>query len=96
MNLLTVADRAALTAYCEAWALWVDAKNRVREDQKRGEAVGANTRFMIQMFKEMRAYLTEFGLTPSSRTRMGTPIPPAQQDPLEAFLNDDEPEQQQA
>lgn len=83
-GLLTSIDRAALAAYCQAYARWVEAENKIKEigslivmvgkkdDPKKppypiqNPYVGiANT-----AMDQMRKYLSEFGMTPASRTRI--------------------------
>lgn len=92
LGLLTTIDRAALAAYCQVWARWVKAECEV---ERIGEVVKApETGYPIQnpflsvanaALKQMRAYLVEFGMTPSSRSRL-TVAPEAGQDPAETFL----------
>ncbi len=94
LGLLTRIDRAALAAYCEAWATWLDAIEKV---QRHGPVVKApDSGFPMQSpylsvanqaQKQMRAYLVEFGMTPSSRTRIST-VPEARPKPggLREFL----------
>ena len=93
LGLLTAIDRAALAAYCEAWGTWIDAVEKVREF---GAVVKVpSTGFPIQSpyfgvanqaQKQMRAYLTEFGMTPASRARIEVE-PVEEADELEEFLN---------
>jgi len=75
-GLLTHVDRAALAAYCQSWARWVKAERTIT---KKGETVwGVNGTMKIspwmmiakQAKEEMRKFLIEFGMTPSSRSRV--------------------------
>lgn len=75
MGLLTKSDRAALAAYCMAYARWVKAENKLRKS-KDGLTVSTGKGYMIPnpligiantAMKIMHKFLTEFGLTPSSR-----------------------------
>jgi P27 family predicted phage terminase small subunit len=76
IGLLTRADRAALTAYCVAWGRWVEAEIKVR---KKGAVITTHTGTQKQnpwlaiAHEElgiMHKFLVEFGLSPSSRTRL--------------------------
>ena len=83
-------DGAALALYCQAWARWVEAEaNLVRY----GTVIKSQSGFPIQSpylaiankaMAQMARILVEFGMSPSSRTRVSiarpTP-PPAQFDP---------------
>lgn len=80
-GLLQVVDRAALAAYCQAWARWVDAEEKMQaEDFEMIEVTDkgyahVNPWFQVstQAQKQMKAFLTEFGLTPASRSRIQVP-----------------------
>lgn len=76
LGLLTVMDRAAFAAYCQTWSRWVAAERALREQ---GPIILAPSGYPIQnphlaivnqCLKTMRGLLAEFGLTPSSRTRV--------------------------
>lgn len=80
-GLLTKADRAALAAYCEAWATWVLATQTLAKPAKEGGGMVSLTEngypvmsawwtISQQAAKSMRSYLVEFGLTPAARSRM--------------------------
>ena len=87
LGLLSKIDRAALTAYCQAWADYLDAikqieKNgsvlEIRELAKDGEKEG-RIKYMQQSpyvsiknkaAEHMHKFLTEFGMTPASRSRI--------------------------
>ncbi len=77
-GVLTEADLVALAAYCTVFARWVQAENDVR---RRGVMVPAKPRSknLIQYpllgvankaLQQMVRLLAEFGLTPSTRTRI--------------------------
>lgn len=75
-GLVTSFDRGALAAYCQSWARWVKAE---REVKKKGEVVyGVHgtlkknpwVGISRDALEEMRKFLLEFGLTPSSRSRV--------------------------
>jgi len=73
----------ALAGYCQAWSHWVDAEGKLREF---GAVLKSPTKgFPIlspywtianNAMRQMLAFLTEFGMTPASRTRIETGEPP--------------------
>lgn len=82
-GLLTRVDRAALAAYCQAWAHWVEAEAKVRElgavvkTQSGGLAQNPWLGVANRAMDEMRRFLVEFGMTPSSRARVKVEAQPA-------------------
>jgi P27 family predicted phage terminase small subunit len=91
LGLLTGLDRAMLAAYCHAHALWVEA---VASIQRYGTMVKSPNGFPMQspyvavankQVEIMVRIASEFGMTPSSRTRIriGEQTP---EDPFERFL----------
>ena len=75
-GLLTNLDRAALAAYCLAWGRMVDAETKLREH---GSVIisGRNVpmqspylRIAVKAQEQLVRILVEFGLSPSSRTRV--------------------------
>lgn len=79
-RLITELDRAALAAYCQAWANWVEASEQVEALKARGSLISYTENgypvvspwvgMQKQASAEMHRYLTEFGLTPSSRSKV--------------------------
>ena len=76
LGLLTQIDRAALSAYCDAYGRWREASEGL---QKHGMVWEASSGYLqqtpyVSMVKnalaDMMKCLTEFGMTPSSRTRI--------------------------
>ena len=77
MDLLSSADRAAIAAFCVCYSRWVAAERAV---QKYGTIVKSpNKGFPMKSpylciaesaLEQMRKLATEFGLTPSSRSRI--------------------------
>lgn len=74
-GLLTAIDVTALGLYCEAFARWKDANGRI---VKYGTVVKSPSGYPIQSpylaiankaHEQMTKLLTEFGMTPSSRSR---------------------------
>jgi P27 family predicted phage terminase small subunit len=79
LGLLTNLDRAALAAYCGAYALWAEATEAI---QKYGSMIKSPTGFPIQspylaianrQAEIMMRIASEFGFTPASRSRISTP-----------------------
>lgn len=82
-KILTNADRAALAAYCQAWGDWVLARNHLAgEDdftqvsengyQAQSAWVGIANTAMTNFLK----IASEFGLTPSARSRLAVDTTP--------------------
>ena len=79
LNMLTNLDRAALAAYCEAYAMWGEAIEAI---QKFGAMVKSPSGFPMQSpyvsFANKQAEImiriaSEFGFTPASRGRISVP-----------------------
>jgi P27 family predicted phage terminase small subunit len=93
MGLLSQADRPALAAYCVAWSRWVDAEAQVK---KYGTVVKSPDKgfpmkspylsIADQALETMRKLMVEFGLTPSSRSRIRVPAGGDEADELDRFL----------
>jgi P27 family predicted phage terminase small subunit len=75
LNLLTRLDRAALAIYCDQWERWVMATEELR---KYGPVLKMGTMLVTSPYigiadkamNQIRAIGTEFGFTPSARTRL--------------------------
>jgi P27 family predicted phage terminase small subunit len=76
VGLLTVVDRAALAAYCQAWAEWVQAE---QELERNGRVLTTDKGYAYpspwvairnNALDAMRKFAVEFGMTPSSRSRV--------------------------
>lgn len=100
IGLLTGIDRAALAAYCQAYARWVQAERAIARMAARDELTGG---LMIRTtngnaiqnpligtankaMSDMVRYATEFGMTPSARSRIQAEAPGAVQDPAERYF----------
>jgi len=93
MQLLTLADRAALAAYCTAYGRWVEAEKQV---QKYGTIVKSPHKgfpmkspyltVADQALESMRKLMVEFGLTPSSRSRIKVPANRDATDEFDLFI----------
>lgn len=93
LGVLTQVDRAALAAYCQCWERWVQAEAEMRQPDFRMITTTDNGYPVVSPWlnvannamKQMLRYLTEFGMTPSSRSRV-TVAAPEETDPYEEFL----------
>ena len=97
LNLMTKPDRAALAGYCQAYSRWRQAE-RILDDE--GLTMSFVTKAGDEIFqarpevaiaqsssKLMKAFLSEFGLTPASRTRISAPVKePEQKDATRELL----------
>lgn len=86
LGLLTRIDRAALTAYCDVWADYIEASKfcatKDGNDRKVIKTAAGNLvenpYFSIKKrsLELMHKYLVEFGMTPASRTKIdASPLP---------------------
>ena len=98
LRMLTNLDRAALAAYCGAYALWAEATEAI---QKYGVMIKSPQGFPIQspylsianrQAEIMMRIASEFGFTPASRSRISAP-PPDQLPLLDLMANDYEEEE---
>ena len=93
VGLLSGVDRAALAAYCQAYARWVQAERAIAEMAKRDQLTGG---LMIKTTNgnaiqnplvgtankaaaDMVRFAAEFGMTPSARSRIAA-APPSEED----------------
>lgn len=92
IGVLTKLDRSALSAYCQSWSQWLHAIEKMKTH---GPVVKAPSGFPIQnpyfaiansALKQMKAFLTEFGMTPSSRSRISVGDNPPAEDDEERFF----------
>lgn len=93
-GLLTTVDRAALAAYCASWSRWVDAEENLH---KFGAVIRSpKSGFPIQnpyvgvantALDHLRKFASEFGMTPSSRSRINVDAPKKSEDPFADFMN---------
>ncbi len=93
LGLLTEIDGQALALYCQAWANWKDACEHI---EKTGMIIRASKNnypilnpylsIANKAFDQMRMLLSEFGMTPASRSRVGVQ-PKVKKDDLEEMLD---------
>lgn len=78
-GILTVADRAVLAAYCQAYARWVEAEEHLAKTPallKTPSGYVQQSPWLSIANKQMEImgrYMTELGLTPVARTRLDLP-----------------------
>ena len=91
-GVLTPADRGALAAYCQAWARWVEAERKIETE---GMVTTTPSGYEMQSpwvgiankaLELMRAFAAEFGMTPSSRTRVRAEKPEHERSLAEALF----------
>lgn len=84
LGIISEIDRSALAAYCQTYARWVSAEEKLA---KYGEIVKSPNGYPIQSpylgiantaLKFLRDFAAEFGMTPSSRSRVSTTSEPSQ------------------
>ncbi|SMX37426.1 phage terminase small subunit P27 family [Maliponia aquimaris] len=82
-GLLTLADRAALAAYCQAYGRWVEAEERLKETPALLKAPSGYVQqspwltVANKQLEIMGRFMSELGLTPVARTRI-QPTPESQ------------------
>ena len=77
LGVLTETDAQALAGYCETWATWRAATQKIRQfgmviKGKDGDLpiISPYVKIAHNATVQMRAYLVEFGMTPSSRSKV--------------------------
>lgn len=82
LNMIAKVDRAAIAAYCVQWARWITAEEKIATETslvyKTGSGYPIQSPWLAVSNKAleiMHKYLTEFGLTAASRTRLKVEMP---------------------
>jgi P27 family predicted phage terminase small subunit len=100
LGLMTNLDRAALAALCDSWGIWIRARRllaKMGEDGADGLLTRATSGTVYQnpligicnkAKRDMMAYASEFGMTPSSRARLSAPPPPDHDPAMKYFTRD--------
>ena len=73
VGLITALDRGAIAAYCIAYARWCKAECEIGElttTTEKSVIVNPLVTVANQAMEQMRKFLIEFGMTPSSRTKV--------------------------
>ena len=93
LGLVSKIDGAALGGYCDAYGRWAEAAGKLQEfglifKPPSGYPMPSPyLAILTTALDQMRAFLTEFGMTPASRTRVRT-ANPRQRDLFDDFLNE--------
>lgn len=91
LGLLTVVDRTAFAAYCQAWANWVsackmmNAEGPVLTSDKGNSYLNPWAMVASQSLEQMNRFGAPFGLTPGARRKLDVK-PPEPEDPFDGFL----------
>lgn len=97
-GILTEIDATALAAYCQAFANWTGSEAQVRKfgaiikTPQGYPMLNPHVTLARTAFAQMHKFLCEFGMTPSSRSRLRIEKPQATEDPFETFLRSSESE----
>jgi P27 family predicted phage terminase small subunit len=93
LGILTDLDRPGLAAYCASWAQWLEAQEELKKGvifkaPKTGYPMVSPWVFIASAAaKQMHRFLTEFGLSPASRTRIkGSAAGPKPKSGVHKFL----------
>jgi P27 family predicted phage terminase small subunit len=102
IGLLTKVDKTALAGYCQSYAKWKQAEEFIEQHgftyqfPKRDET-GKITSMYIAPYPQVsiaracldqvKAFCAEFGMTPSSRTRLSVKKDDKNEDPMESLLS---------
>lgn len=91
MGVLTQVDGKALAAYCSTYEQWQQAEKMIKKyglvtqsmgQLRKNPAVGIKS----DALKLMKSFLIEFGLTPSSRSKLHLEPQAKEDDPVDALL----------
>lgn len=91
VGVLSEMDADSLVLYCENKAKWMEATDQIN---KEGYVITTPNGFLAQSpwlqvqnkaFDQMFKLLTEFGMTPSSRTRIKIELPENEPNPFDEF-----------
>jgi P27 family predicted phage terminase small subunit len=92
LGLLTSLDRSALAAYCQVYARWREAERGIAKGGLLSMTTNGNlvqnplVGIANKAMSDMVRYAAEFGMTPSTRTRLGTPAAVRLRDPAEDYF----------
>jgi P27 family predicted phage terminase small subunit len=92
-GLLTVIDGSALAAYCQSYATWVEAQEEIRRSGTvirslhNQPMVSPYLKVANVAWQQWTRMLTEFGMSPSSRSRVKVPETPPATDPYTEWKN---------
>lgn len=78
LGMMSDLDRAALAAYCQSYGKWVEAERKAKETPPLLKTPSGHIQpspwlgIAIKNLELMHKFMTELGLSPSSRTRVST------------------------
>ena len=86
-GIMTVSDINALSMYCRLWAAWKreseeGLSNTDQEFGNNNKKISTHFRSSSELFKQLLPLMREFGMTPSSRTRINAEVP-KQESPID-------------
>jgi P27 family predicted phage terminase small subunit len=96
LGLLTELDATALSIYCQAYGRWVQAEQKLAQYGlliKTGNDQPQLSPYLSianRAMEQMKALLAEFGMTPSSRSRLVVPPQEAEHDPFAKLMRQQE------
>ena len=93
LGLLTEADVTALALYCQVYGRWIEAEKKLASF---GMLIKTPNDLPMQSpylsianrcFDQLKSMLTEFGMTPSSRSRLSVAQPEEEEDDFLTWMN---------
>jgi P27 family predicted phage terminase small subunit len=102
IGLLTEIDGTALAGYCQSYAKWKEAEEYISKNgfaynipkrDEEGEIISLyvaqwpQVSIAKQCLDQIKAFCAEFGMTPSSRSRMEVNVPKEEDDGMRSFLS---------
>ena len=81
LRIVAQIDRSALAAYCQSFARWIEAEEKITETSlviktKSGNVIENPYYSIAKRERElMHKFLVEFGMTPAARSRINLPAP---------------------
>lgn len=93
LGLLTIVDGAALAAYCQAYQRWIQAEKMINRkgmvvETQNGYAQAHPAVAVAQKSMQLlRAFASEFGLTPASRSRISVSKKAEAEDPMKGLID---------
>lgn len=91
LKIISEADRAALVGYCQAWGDYVEATKILKKEKAVLHAENGNTyinpwkNIQTSAMDRMVRFSAEFGMTPSSRSRIKVETP-TEEDKMTGYL----------
>ena len=92
LGLITEIDHATLEAYCVAYGRWAEAEQKVLNEgtlykTEKGNVITSPRLWVAnKAMEQMQKLASEFGMTPSARSRIKVEKPKEEENPMDAFL----------